>query len=453
MKKALLIAVLLSLLISLFGVSTLSAQAESVRYVINFKTNRIPANAADIVAAAGGQLVRTLPQVGIGIAVSSDPAFADVMGRISSVQSVGEVPAMSLPETQTEVAVTDSGPTANDDLYGIMWGLRRVRADQAWAAGITGSHDTVVAIIDTGIASNHPDLAPNLVFSACYTSEATCLPYPSLSDHGTHVAGTVAAVFGGGRVVGVGPNLGLAGYNVFENIPGCGVCAYSDSRWAAMIDAAERGFDVINMSLGAFTTFRGGRDNATFIAADNRVANYVLNRGTTIVASAGNSGANLNGTAMNLPGGLPGIINVGATGIGPAPQYPQPNFYDTLAFYSNYGASVSLVAPGGDCGQIGICDPATRPANWFEHLILSTIVAPSPACAATQSCPVGYGWKGGTSMASPHVAGVAGLVMDQNRSLRPNQVDAILRQTAESLGDRQMFGHGMVDALAAATRR
>lgn len=180
---------------------------------------------------------------------------------------------------------------------------------------------------------------------------------------------------------------------------------------------------------------------------------YVVQQGTYVVASAGNSNLNLNGPWLNVPGGVPGITAVGATGIRPDAVFPQPGAFDVRAFYSNYGAAVEVVAPGGDCGLPDSCDPATRPANWFEFLVLSAFVAPNPACAATQSCPVGWAFAGGTSQAAPHVSGVAGLVRDQNPTLSPNQVKAILMQTAERLGDRQQFGHGMVDAFAAATRR
>jgi subtilisin family serine protease len=271
------------------------------------------------------------------------------------------------------------------------------------------------------------------------------------------VAGTVAAAFDGGKVVGVGPNLGLASYNVFEDIPGCGHCAYTDSRWMAMIDAAQRGFEVETMSLGGYGVYggQGTNDLATYVAAEKRVANYVNKMGTTIVASAGNGEADLNGPLIHMPGDIPQIVNTSATGILPTPRYPTPGAIDVLAFYSNYGAPVTVAAPGGDCGDpAGGCSGVTAdPAySWLDYLILSTIVGPDPSCAANYDCPVGSGWKGGTSMATPHVSAVAGLIKDANPKLSPQQVRSIIMSTAEDLGDRQSFGHGMVDAAAAVAK-
>jgi lantibiotic leader peptide-processing serine protease len=430
------------------------AVGEPERYLVMYR-KAVPSDAAAQIERAGGTLVRVLPQVGLAVATTSSADFATAMTANRAVMAVGAAVATSVPSTTEAAFGADAdAPTAADDLFngGLVWGVERVQAPAAWAAGQTGSHETVVAIIDTGIANNHPDLAPNIVYEDCYVSagsaaDGACTPYPSLSDHGTHVAGTVAATFGGGRVVGVGPNLGLAGYNTFEFIPGCGVCSYSDARWAAMLDAADRGFDAINMSLGGYGQYggQGSQDLAVYVALEKRVANYVTRRGTVLVASAGNGGLDLNGTIIHLPGDVPGMLNVSATGIQPEPRYQAGVSTDVLAFYSNYGAAVDVAAPGGDCGQIGTCD-ANRPANWFEYLVLSTIVAPNPTCAATESCAVGYGWKAGTSMAAPHVAGVAGLARDANPGLSASQVSTLVTRSADPIGSRQAFGHGMVNA-------
>ncbi len=161
-------------------------------------------------------------------------------------------------------------------------------------------------------------------------------------------------------------------------------------------DAARQRFEVINMSLGALVSFgpdQNNRDVAAIRSATKRVNDRVLRAGTVIVASAGNDAFDLTRPALNLPGGTPGIIDVGATGVRPDPIYPQPGSYDVLAFYSNVGAPVDIVAP--------------------------------------------------------HVAGAAGLLRDAEPRLNPRQVDARLRQTADRIGHRLTFGHGMVDADAA----
>jgi len=430
--------VVLALAVALPGAA--SAAGSGKRYVVVFSGNTIPKDAAESIAAAGGQLVKTLPEVGVAIAVSDSASFAAALKGAKSVTEVGEERFMELSEPQAYVQ-TEDGPTPQDSYYvAYQWDIRRVKADQAWAV-TSGSHNTVVAVIDTGIAWNHPDLFPNVVFATCYSAlSPTCLPYPSLSWHGTHVAGTIAAAFGGGRAVGVGPNLGLASYNVFDLYNG-GVVAFDESIWAAMLDAASQRFRVINMSLGGYVIFP--LKDAAVWTAWNRVADYVTRKGVTIVASSGNAGANLNGPVAHIPSDLPAVIGVGGTGIRPNPFYPQPGAYDVRADYSNYGAAVTLVAPGGDLGP----EDSLYPYYWY--FVFSTYVALNSTCPATASCPTSYAWAAGTSMASPHAAGVAGLVIDREPRLNPHQVAATLKQTAEPLGDRQLFGHGMVDAAMA----
>ena len=162
----------------------------------------------------------------------------------------------------------------------------------------------------------------------------------------------------------------------------------------------------------------------------------------TIVASAGNGYSNLNGSLATVSADLPNVISVGATSIRPLPEYPQEGAYDVLADYSNWGASITLVAPGGDLTPV---------PPWLYYYMNASVLV-DPVCAASANCPVGYALFGGTSGASPHVAAVAGLIIDQNPGLNPHQVRAILKQTAENLGDRQLFGHGMVDAFAAVSK-
>jgi subtilisin family serine protease len=443
------LSVVLLVGVSLFT-PNLSSAAPGKRYVVVLPGNQLPFEFAASVLGAKGQIVRTFPRLGVAVTVSSSPDFISSLSRKLgfSPESISPVPISQVPTVTRRNA---SGPRAADSSYnmGAQWSIQRVHADQAWKAGFTGSHRTVVAVIDTGIAWNHPDLRTNVVLKKCFTSESTCNPYPSWSDHGTHVAGIIAAAFAGGSVVGVGPNLGLASYNVFEQVPDCGVCSYEDSRWAAMMDAADYGVSVINLSQGTTYVLGGQGSNqiAAFRAAEKKVVDYVTNAGVLVIASAGNGNANLSGPIMHLPGDTAGVVNVGATAIRPNPRYPSAGAYDVRAYYSNYGAPVTVSAPGGDCGVDTDCDLAVE--NWFEYHILSTAVFPDPFCAETADCPVDYDWKAGTSMAAAHVSGVAGLVRDASGQLKPQAVSALLKNTADSAGARLQFGHGIVNAFEA----
>jgi len=475
------------------------AQQVEERIVINFKGDKLPADLEAQIQAAGGVLVNTLPQVGIAVAVSADPNFTSVIATGADVISVGAMPFYVLPAMGGEAI--EEGPTDADVHYdygnGILWGINRVHAPDAWKVkchpdrkGCTGSHQTVVAVIDTGIAWNHPDLAPNVIDKKCYRYvkeegetpahvDDSCDPYPAAGEicsplpfpppgrvpclefnHGTHVAGTIAAAFGGGGYVGVGPNLALVSYKVSQVDPDLGkLVAYPDIVWKAMIDAADKGYEVINFSWGWMYPdgFGGPGSNnmAAYVQAHKQNAKYVNKQGSVIVASAGNvneGGLNVNGTTIVLPADLPQVIGVSATGIRPEPKYPWPGSYDVLPFYSNYGASgVSLAAPGGDCGK-DWCDPSSKDSSEAPYRIASTAVElANPACrtAKPPTCPPALLAWGGTSMATAHVSGVIGLVRDANPNLTPNQVEALIKTTADDLGDHQSFGHGMVNAYEA----
>ncbi len=445
MKRLIRILIVMALLAA-FVVIPVAAQGQSTRYVVVLTNSHVPDNASEMAAAIGATIERAFPEVGVLIVSSSNPNFASDARGFSGVLAVGVERAMGLPDGELVEVVADDvgvdvGPTPADNLYSLQWDIRRVGADVAWNT-TAGSHNTVVSVIDTGVAWNHPDLAPNVVFAACYAT-VPCLAYPSLHWHGTHVAGTVAAAFGGGRVVGVGPQLGIASYNVFELIGGS-VLATDGAIWSAMLDTAAQGFDVINMSLGGYLVFPASQEDVATWTAWNRVTDYVIGQGVTVVASAGNSAFDHNGAVAHIPGDLPGILNVGATGIRPNPVFPQAGFFDVTAFYSDFGAAVDISAPGGDCGPTGLCVSANR-----FYFVLSSFVFTNPACAATASCPVGYAFAIGTSMASPHVSGAAGLVHDLDPGLVAQQIFAILKQTADSLGDRQVFGHGILDVAEA----
>ena len=438
MKKiqTLLTLVLLGVFLTCAAPTWAQASATDAPYILVFDRDNLPAAVEKLVLNAGGELLFWFPEVGIAAARANDANFASVVMLDVSVTDVGAAGRWSVPQTVMFSPEFDE-PTEADIYYdAFQWDIRRVGADGAWDDGVSGSHDTVVAVLDTGIDASHPDLAPNVIFEACMQLAGPCAPGTYTHWHGTHVAGTVAAAFDGGKAVGVGPNLGLAAYQIFE--PG-GAGAYDPVIFWAVLNAASQGFDVINMSLGGYYWFpQTGGDGAAVWTAWNRVMNYATQMGVTIVASAGNGGADVNGALYHIPGDIPSVINVSATGIQPEPIFPQADFYDIPASYTNFGAAVDITAPGGECG-----DYCIWPYPGWYYYILSTMPGG------------GYAFAGGTSMASPHVAGAAGLVKDANPGLNARQVKAILKRSADKIGSRQLFGSGMLnvqDAVKAASK-
>ncbi len=450
------------------------------RYLVVFKTDTLPASAAAQVRAAGGTVNRAFPQIGV-VAASGGPGFAAAMAKSSSVAAVGQERFVAAPDvTAQEFADTEAAPTSADNLYFYQWDMRRMGAPALWAALPlpTGGKVATVAVLDVGVMDDHPDLAGQWTVSKstayCSTSGGTnstagypkysslidfnafpdwspsngCTPAPTTYEwHGTHVAGTIAAKFGGGRVVGVNPDARIAIYKVFDryqytNANGQlvdSVGAFDGAMFSAIADAVDSGIPVISMSLGSYAIRSNKDDNASWLAW-NRIAKYANRGGTVVIASAGNDALNLNGVVAHLPSDIPTIISTSASGISqlvrdPVTGYyvPAPGAVDTLASSSNFGAaSVDVTAPGGDCADANHCTTA-----YF-------IVNAGITAAGT---PAYYG-AAGTSMATPHVSAVAATIRALHPEWDPGTVRSWLRENAQNLGNPQAFGHGMCMADA-----
>ncbi|HEY8180829.1 MAG TPA: S8 family serine peptidase [Thermoanaerobaculia bacterium] len=445
-------------------------------YLVVFKAPHIPAGAAARIAAAGGTVIGSLDAVGV-IAASGDASFAARMAGDASVQAIGPEQMYAKPADRViEAAQPESGPTAADSLLFFQWDMRRIGAPALWSRLplATNGVAPTVAVLDVGVADNHPDLSGQVIASvatsfcnssggpnnsAAYPKYATLIdfdahPVWNPSDgctpaavtyefHGTHVSGTIAAKFGGGRVVGLDPDTRIAAYKVFDRFRFTDadgvhddVGAFDFPLFVAIVDAAQHGYGVISMSLGGVSS-RNSRDgNASWLAWD-RVTKYANRLGTVIVAAAGNNALNVNGTLYNIPSDLPTVMSVSATGWSNLSfmngQYgPAPGSFDVLAFYSNFGAAVDIAAPGGDCGP-------QFPNNCeAQYLILSDSISSTGT--------LNYVFAAGTSMATPHVSAVAAVVRSLHPSWTPGEVRAFLKSTADPVGPRQWFGAGVVNA-------
>ena len=454
------------------------------RYVIVFKSATLPMDAALRIASNGGAVARGFEQIGVAVA-RGDAAFAKRMSRDRAVLAVGVEGMSRLPESISmplaipESASTEGAPTAADTLYNAyQWDMRRIGAPAVWARLPVAATEPRVAVLDTGVMDNHPDLLGQVErsvstaycntpggpsSSAGYPTYSTLIDfdaYPAWSQadgctaastayesHGTHVAGTIAANFGGGAVVGVAPDAKVGAYKVFDRYrytdPVEGVIedfgAFDGPLFDAIIQATLAGYPVISMSLGGHLLRSDKSGNATWLAWD-RVTKWANRHGALLVASSGNAGLDLNGQLAHIPSDLAAVMSTSATGtsllqvVGGA-YYAAPGS-DVLAFYSNYGSSVDIAAPGGDCGP-------TYPSGCAgRHFIANAGISASGAAT--------YLLYAGTSMATPHVSAVAAYVRSIHPEWTPGETRSWLKETAQPIGSRQSFGAGMVDADAAA---
>jgi lantibiotic leader peptide-processing serine protease len=385
-------------------------------------------------------------------------------------------------------------PSGPDALSSCQWDMRVINAAAAQVKA-TGK-GVKVGVIDGGVDFLHPDLAGaiDVGLSCSFINSSTPTANPGeiangdcsnktavqdLQGHGTHVATTIAGRKNRIGIVGVAPEATIVG------LKACTIAGYcfADSVAAALRYAGDIRLDVVNLSLFAdpYLYYCANDAGQRAILRDlQSAARYAQQRGVVVVASAGNEAQDLGHPTTDeispdwppnsaeerevrnncrvAPAELPGVVTVSASGV------------KTLASYSNVGSPVDVTAPGGDAAQ--------TPGNTFGRILAGWSITDetgqwefySSVNRGVISGGGRYVWISGTSMASPHVAGVAALIRQVYPKKSPGAVAALIRSSATSLacpsdwpaddprrctggkGNTSFYGAGMVNALGAVSR-
>lgn len=447
------------------GVARMSVSSDnsSSSYLILGKGNKLPNGLSASVSAAGGTLTGSVSAIGVAVATSSSADFqtrASAIGGVEAVALDQAVQWVSPNETVIEAGdVTDDVVGGSDEtFFNLQWNNRAVHAPEALALGATGA-GVRVAVIDGGMNVAHIDLAGHvdLAHSASFVPGFAFnqdVGGAGAFSHATHVAGIIAAADNGVGTIGVAPSATIIAVKALHGGSGSFGAVIQGIVYAATpVSQGGAGANIINMSLGAGFD-RQGRDAAHLANAISRATSYARQQGVTVIASAGNDATDIDHTnnLIFVPAQSVGVISVAATGpvgfgVG-ATNFAQP------ASYTNFGQSaISFGAPGGNdqyTPTSQICSIPRIPSGFVTTncFVFDFVISPGTLGSTT-----GYFFAEGTSMAAPHVAGVAALIIQKNGgSMKPSQVEAALRRSADDLGkpgNDDFYGAGFVNALKA----
>ncbi|MEU3182614.1 S8 family serine peptidase [Streptomyces sp. NPDC006923] len=451
--------------------TTVATDGPKLSYVVNTHGGRSTVSSVKkAINRAGGTVVTSYDQIGVIVVTSQNPGFAQSVRNVRGVDSAGAtrtapLPAQSTtdigaPQTLTAEQITAAKAdrsVGQDPLEALQWDLPAIKADKAHQKTL-GSRNVTVAVIDTGVDDTHPDIAPNFDRRASVncvggkpdTTDGAWRPSAAESPHGTHVAGEIAAAKNGIGITGVAPGVKVAGIKVSTTAG----FFYTEAVVCGFVWAAEHGVDVTNNSYYTdpwYFNCKSDPDQKALVEALTRATRYAESKGTVNVAAAGNENYDLasdsivdpsspNDTTpgdreidpskcLDIPTQLPGVVTVASTGA-----------KGLKSSFSNYGLGIiDIAAPGGDSTVYQTpAPPATS----------GLILGPLPGGS--------WGYMAGTSMASPHVAGVAALLKSTHPYASAGTIKALLTAQADDVACPAPYdidGDGEVDAVCEGGKR
>ncbi len=441
---------------------------DGTSYVVVMSGNAIAESFSADVAAAGGSVTSALPDIGVAVVSSPDAGFSAKLSKARGVQSVALDLVSEWVSPREAADVVEAGEPdvgdashavgAHESFRNIQWAPDAISAPAAWATGALGA-GARVAILDGGVHSRHVDIAPRIDGARSRNFTTSGGPTAWNSDigtfwHGTHVAGIVAAAANNIGTVGIAPRATVISVKVLHNGRGAFSWIINGIYYASTpIAEGGAGAHIINMSLGAGFD-RNGSDAASLLVALGRATTRAHQRGTTVIAAAGNSAADLDHTnnLVFVPAMSPHVTSVAATG--PMGWALGSTDLDRPASYTNFGQSaIAFAGPGGDFALPGsaLCTKTRLPTGSITRpcWVFDMVMAPCRGGGASISS---YCWAAGTSMASPAVAGVAALIVGKYGPMSPAQLISRLRASSDDLGKNgndDYYGGGRVNALRA----
>ncbi len=428
---------------------------------------------------------------------------------MSTIPAGAAAPSSDVADVCSTLYGNVFGTPNTEPLGACQWDMALIHASDDGSYQYATGKGVTVGVIDSGVDIEHPDIAPNLNLdlscSFIYDDTPTAAPSEiangdcsnkaavrDLGGHGTHVASTIAAPINGVGIAGVAPEATIVALKACTQDGFC----FADSVAAALRYAGDNGIDIVNLSLFADPYLYYCENDAAQRAILKELASaaqYAQQRGVLIVAAAGNEAADLQHPGVDgispdwppdtaetryvqnncrvAPAELPGVLTVSSTG-----PFGYPGYDLWIADYSSVGMSrVDVAAPGGDyfraTGTIHDAILAAVPIGseiWNSYDPLN----PDYPGITVIDQGAGYAYLNGTSMASPHAAGVAALIKQQHPSWSPGAIKAAIERTAQQMtcppdwqplsasderdrcygnnGRTSFFGHGLIDALAAA---
>ena len=491
------------------GASFAQAGSDST-YLVVYGSQALPAGATQTIRSAGGTMVAAYPEIGVAIARSTNLSFSKQVKTDSNVAGVASTKgfATHLKKDPAEATASDSagGDEGFASLKARQWDMTQINAFAAQEV-TRGSRQVLVGDIDTGLDYTHPNLKANVDFKnsvSCIGGVTNTAPSAWMDDdgHGTHTAGTIAAGGMEGGIVGVAPNIRIAAIKAGDSMgyfwPEAVVCAF---MWAG-----RHHMDVTNNSYFADPWLYNCLDDTgqrTIYLAESRAINFAMGKGVTVVAAAGNETDDLGNPTFDLispdfppsppapppppravnkncfvvPAMVPGVYTVSSVGN-----------LNQKSFYSSYGMPwVQATAPGGDSfyfdksanvpnGRV----LSTYPASMYDAFMSVPGRNPNRGvkiCGEDGQCAT-YVYHQGTSMASPHAAGVAALIASRFGHQDPKTMTKLLNAATNqlpcppdpflpdwtgpddkpahctgTLAYNSFYGHGQIDALKAVTER